>query len=163
MHKSIFTHPTSLHKYTYSYVSQTSALHERKHTHHVNTHTHTHVNTQTAHVRCGYITLFNNQFLIIFKEMECREDNEVLPYFRKTRHVSAQWKVLGVFLRVPMSRLDAIQLENHNVDSCMLAMLHAWMKQDGQHLKEKLEDALKELYSHPEKYSKPYCTLSSCS
>ena len=87
--------------------------------------------------------------------MECREDNELLAYLRKARHVSAYWKVLGVFLRVRKSRLDAIQLENHKMDSCMLEMLHSWMKQDGHHSKEKLEDALKELYSNPEKYSKP--------
>ena len=87
--------------------------------------------------------------------MEHCENDELLLYLCKARHASAHWKVLGVFLRVCIDRLDAIQLENHNVDSCMLAMLHAWMKQDEHHSEEKLEDALKELYSHPEKHGKP--------
>lgn len=87
--------------------------------------------------------------------MERREENKLLPYFHKARHASVDWKVLGVFLEVPFSRLNAIELENHSVDSCIMAMLHAWMKQDDQHSKEKLEVALKEVYSHSEKHSKP--------
>ena len=86
--------------------------------------------------------------------MEHCEDEILLAYFRKARHVSAYWKVLGAFLRVHKSRLDAIQQENHKVDSCMLEMLHAWMKQDGHHSKETLEQALKELCSDPEKHGK---------
>ena len=87
--------------------------------------------------------------------MEHCEDDKLLAYLRKARHVSAHWKLLGVFLKVHKSRLDTIQLENHKVDSCMLEMLHAWMKQDGHHSKEKLEHALKELCSDPEKHGKP--------
>ena len=88
-------------------------------------------------------------------EMEHSEDNVILPYFCKARDVSAHWKVLGVFLKVPISRLEAIKQDNHAVDDCMLAMLHAWMNQDDQHSEEKLEVALKEVYSHPEIQGKP--------
>ena len=86
--------------------------------------------------------------------MEHNEDKKFLSYFRKARQVSADWKVLGVFLEVPINRLNAIQQENHSVDSCIMAMLHEWMKGDHDS-KEKLEVALKEVYSHPEKHSKP--------
>lgn len=74
------------------------------------------------------------------------EGNKLLTYFRKVRHISAHWKMLGLFLGVDKGNLDSIQKENDTMDACMMEMLDFWINADPDPSPKKLEDALKECY-----------------
>ena len=80
----------------------------------------------------------------------------------RTREVSAQWKYLGVLLKVEKYRLDEIE-KNYPTDvaTCRIEMLHAWITDNPQSSTEVLDDAVKQILttSHDSRSNiQVYCT-----
>lgn len=67
---------------------------------------------------------------------------------QKTKRVTANWKVLGVFLTVPKSSLDEIERDERFAVNCMMEMLATWLKSNPDNPLTKIDDAIKELYKH---------------
>ena len=67
-------------------------------------------------------------------------------YYRRLKHLSANWKELGVLLDLKMSELRVIEKDNQkDSKDCMIGMLDAWMKSDPKNPEVQLDDALREL------------------
>ena len=43
--------------------------------------------------------------------------------------VACKWKTLGIFLKIPTERLDAIKEDHHNTQDRLQEMLKVWLKQ----------------------------------
>ena len=69
----------------------------------------------------------------------------VQEYYRRTRHVSASWRLLGAMLGLQVNRLDVIEQENHSVDDRLMKMLVTWLWSNPENPEEKLDSALKEV------------------
>ena len=40
----------------------------------------------------------------------------------------SDWVMLGVYLRVPSSKLDAIEAQHRSIDCCKKELFHAWLQ-----------------------------------
>ena len=86
--------------------------------------------------------------------MDPESGNLLGTYILKVKHVTVNWKTLGVLLGLEKGRLDGIEKQYHNVvDDCIREMLDAWLKTNPSNPEEQLEDALKKL--------SPVCTVRS--
>ena len=88
------------------------------------------------------------------EQMQPECGNLLRTYLLKVKHVTANWKTLGVLLGLDKCCLDGIEKQYRNVvDDCMMEMLAAWLQTNPSNTEEQLEDALKKVY--------PACTVRS--
>ena len=86
---------------------------------------------------------------IIITEIRVCKGMELLSEcLQKTKCVTANWKVLGLFLTVPKSRLDEIERDKRFAVECMMEMLDTWLKSNPDNPLIKIDDAIRELYKH---------------
>ena len=69
----------------------------------------------------------------------------LLLCLRKTEHVSANWKFLGLLLGLRKSHLDEIERDRQYARDCRMEMLDIWLKGNPDNPETQLDDALKEL------------------
>ena len=69
-----------------------------------------------------------------------------LRYYHKAKDNCAHWKELGVLLSMEMSALELIEV-NYPRDAitCMIEMLHVWLKSNPENPEAKLNEALRKL------------------
>ncbi len=73
--------------------------------------------------------------------------SSVQECFRRTRHVSASWKVLGGLLGLSDNQLEVIKQNNpHSVDERLMKTLDTWLKSNPDNPEEQLDRALKEVH-----------------
>ena len=58
--------------------------------------------------------------------------------------VTSRWKKLGVYLRIPLPRLDVIEADHAKTDDRVIDMLGFWLK-TGSATKQELISALREI------------------
>lgn len=76
--------------------------------------------------RSGVLMVFAGLLLVVNDGKSSSTELTVRDVYLELKEVSAEWERLGFLLGLPQDRLDAIEKDCRNVDTCYRRMLHAW-------------------------------------
>ena len=73
-------------------------------------------------------------------------DGMLLELFRKTKKLNAEWKQLGLMLKLDKHVLDTIEKNNpRDATHCRMEMLHAYLKDHPADPREEIDTVVKEI------------------